>query len=83
MAKQIWSKVGNVGAVMIRDFGRCADAGDYLVQGADSDAGSNQLYGIGEDYIDECERLLSARGLTLVPDHAGLIVEARAARIAR
>jgi hypothetical protein len=80
MTGQIWSTVGDVGAATIRDFGRCAETGDYLVQGDDEDAGSDQCYGIGEDYLAEASVLLRARGLRLVPDHCGLVVLERAER---
>lgn len=73
-SSRTWFEVGRVGSAGIRDFGRFAKLGDYLVQGDETEAGSNQLYGIGEDYIDEADTLLSVRGLKLEPDHLGLVV---------
>lgn len=75
MATKIWSSVGDVGPVEIRDFGTMAEIGDYLVQGTAEEAGSGDTYGIGDDYLDEAETLLRRRGLTLEPDHQGLRVD--------
>lgn len=77
---RVWGQVGAVGAVLIRDFGRFGEAGDYLVQGTEQEAGRGDTYGIGDDYLDEAQTLLSRRGLELVPDYQGLVVQMRADR---
>jgi hypothetical protein len=56
----------------MRDFGESAEVGDYLITGDENDAGRDGLYGLGEDYVDMVDTLLSARGLVLAPDHRGL-----------
>lgn len=63
------------GKLDLGGFGRTAEVDDYLITEDDAAPGRRQTYGLGDDEIDLVSRLLRQRGLLLVADDRGLVVE--------
>lgn len=65
-----------------REFAQSATAGEYFAQfdddGLDEMSDPGSRCGYGDDELDDLERLLNARGLTLTTDDIGLVVRERA-----